>query len=77
MTIEQASWTQEDEQIANCLWRVDGTISDWIFISKFFHGLRAWVFMLNLKSDVLKSKVSLKSGSKTYELDVPSFFRVQ
>jgi hypothetical protein len=33
----------------------------------FSMALKAWVFMLNLKSDVLKSKVSPKSGSKTYE----------
>jgi hypothetical protein len=48
MTIEQASWTQENEQIANCLWQVDGTISGWIFIFKLFHGLKSLSFHAQL-----------------------------
>jgi len=35
--------------------------------------LGAWIFVVSLKRDVCRSKVSPKSGSKTHELNVPSF----
>jgi hypothetical protein len=53
MTIEQASWTQKDVQITNCLWRIDDTTSDWIFISKFFHGLKSLNFHAQLEKQFL------------------------
>jgi hypothetical protein len=65
-----------DKQPTNYLWQVDAQFSDWIFISRLFHLLEAWFFMVSLKRDVYKSKFLIESGSKTYEPNVPSFLGV-
>jgi hypothetical protein len=38
--------------------------------------LGAWFFMVKLKMDVYKSKISFKSGFKSHELDVPGLLDV-
>jgi hypothetical protein len=52
-------------------------LRQWIFISKFYHGLRSLIFHGNVKRKFYKSKMSFESGSKTHLPLVPTYLDVQ